>query len=114
MTTPTDAAIIRRLAEYDGYTDIAPMIDGGRLYGHQSGCASVQLPDYPNDVAAAIRVCERIADERGLSFSVERDPGEDWFVLFVDSAKPELLWMDAAEPTLARAAALAAFQALDT
>lgn len=50
MPNRTPSEINRRLAEYE----LIPRVS--------------DFPDYLNDVAAALRVCERIADERDATF----------------------------------------------
>ncbi len=113
MSEVTEAARVNRiLAEFMGYRDIAPMIEGGALWGYAPGGPSVPLPDYWNSADAILPVVERLCRERGLSLAIELGQlgpafASDNFVVVIGEYAPGGREWHARHQHLAAAAALA-------
>lgn len=116
----TDGEIVRRLAEFEGWRDLQLKPNYTAMWrGRRNDMHPVSdAPDYLNDVAAALRVCERVCRERKLSLAIEfaqlmpAFDGDSFHVIFGEYLPAGREWHKC-DKSLARAAALAACEAIN-
>lgn len=106
----TIAAINRRIAEFDGYTDIEadPRLPG-IWWGRKEPEASLErLPRYWHSADAVLPVVERLCRERRCEFSATFEDDDRWCVMFKDNSATLRL-----DKSLPAAACLAVVAVLD-
>lgn len=118
MTTSTASEVNRRIAEFEGWTEIGEVAwnNPGEPKMRMVGCPperldrSFEIPDYMHDANAAIAAAEKFCRESDATLWIRFDASNGWHADFT-APRPELE-AESSATVLATAIALALFAVL--